>query len=153
MTSCARHKKFPFQNKLLFHRVMKIVHKSGTSLQFWNLRINHSTYEEIKALWVVLKLQQRYFRYGHRHGPFGQSNTINVWDYISKDNDAKCNVSLSISAKILSHHILIWCPLVLARLAFSLLKPRSSNRFRIPTTTTTDSYIKVTFLKKFDIIA
>ena len=43
----------------LFHRVMTIVYKSSTYLHFWNLRISHLTYPEIRAFWLVEQQQQR----------------------------------------------------------------------------------------------
>ena len=62
---------------------------------FWNLSINHSTYTEIQAFWLVEQQQQRLvFRNG-------QGKIKNVWAHDSKDIIAKFNFLTPFSAKML----------------------------------------------------
>ena len=82
-----------------FHRVMTIVYKSSTYLQFWNLKVSHSTYLKIQAFWLVEQQQQRLI---FRNGMFWQGKIKNVWAYHFKDIIAKFNFLAPFSAKILA---------------------------------------------------
>ena len=82
----------------LFHRVMTFVYKSSTYMHFWNLRISHSIYPEIQAIWLVEQQQQRLI---FRNGLFCQGKIKNVWAYNSKDLIAKFNFLAPFSAKVL----------------------------------------------------
>ena len=44
-----------FTKGLMFHRVITIVYKCSSYLQFWNLRVSLLTYPEIQALSLVEK--------------------------------------------------------------------------------------------------
>ena len=63
---------------------------------FWNLSINHSTYLEIQAFWLVEQQQQRLI---FRNGLFWLGNIENVWAYNSKDITEKFNLLAPFSAK------------------------------------------------------
>ena len=83
----------------LFHRVMTIVCKSSTYLHFWNLRISHSIYPEIQAIWLVEQQGQRLI---FRNGLFWQGKIKNVSAYNSNGIFAKFNFLAPFSAKIIT---------------------------------------------------